>query len=145
MGEFVREPTIPLIQVLLNLRFAPGDALTEMIAFQREFQLFSLKHSLKHSFALINTMPPDTRDRRGFTRYLDRLKHIGSNVEGLSGHDGVITTLKNDLESKSPLPVYFTYHAATRSNVKVLVSNTTPFVFSPNKYVTISLPTLRSE
>jgi hypothetical protein len=145
MGDFVKDHHVPVIQVQLNLRFAPGDGLSEMAAHQKEFQLFSPKHSLKSSFALINVAPPDSKDRRGFFRYLDRLKDVGSNVEGQNGHDAVIAALKDNLESKNPMPVYFTYHVATRGNIKVEVSTSTPVVFSPVKHVTISLPTLRKD
>ena len=80
--------------------------------------------------------------RRGFFRYLDRLKNVGSNVGKLDGHDALVTTLKKNLESKTPMPVHFTVHVDPRGSQKVKVSNSTPVAFSKVKYLTISLPTL---
>ncbi len=142
MGEFVKHRHVPHTLARMNFRFAHGDALNEMVAFQKHFELFSHQHPMKRSFSLIDVAPHDERERRGFFRYLDRLKDVGSNVSGLDGHAALVTTLKKNLESKNPLPVHFTVHVDPRGSQKVKVSTSTPVTFSKVKYLTISLPTL---
>jgi len=142
MGEFVRHRHVPHTLAQMNFRFAHGDALNEMVAFQKHFEVFSSKHPARRSFSLVNVAPHDERERRGFFRYLDRLKDVGSNVAGLNGHDALVATLKKNLESKNPQPVHFAVHVDPRGNQKVKVSTSSPVAFSKVKYLTISLPTL---
>lgn len=142
MGEFVQHRHVPHMLAAINFRFAHGDALTEMVAFQKYFEVFSSKHPASRSFSLVDAAPQDERQRRGFMRYLDRLKDVGSNVAGLNGHDALVTSLKKNLESKNPLPVHFTVHVDARGAQKLKVSRATPVAFSKVKYLTISLPTL---
>lgn len=142
MGEFVRHRHVPHTLAQMNFRFAHGDALNEMVAFQKHFGVFSEKHPASRSFSLVNAAPHDERERRGFFRYLDRLKDVGSNVGGLDGHAALISTLKKNLESKKPLPVHFTVHVDARGSQKLKVSTSSPVAFSKVKYLTISLPTL---
>lgn len=142
MGLFVKHRHVPHTLAQMNFRFAHGDALNEMVAFQKHFDVFSQKHPAKRSFSLVNVAPHDERERRGFFRYLDRLKHVGSNVGRLDGHAALVTTLKKNLESKTPMPVHFAVHVDPRGSQKVKVSTSTPVAFSKVKYLTISLPTL---
>ncbi len=142
MGEFVKHRHVPHTLARMNFRFAHGDALAEMVAFQRHFEVFSDKHPASRSFSLVDVAPHDERQRRGFFRYLDRLKNVGSNVGRLDGHAALVTTLKKNLESKTPLPVHFSVHVDARGGQKVKVSTSTPVAFSKVKYLTISLPTL---
>ena len=46
MGAFVADIAVPDVQTELNNRFAPGHPLEEMIAIQKEFDIFSHRHSL---------------------------------------------------------------------------------------------------
>jgi hypothetical protein len=142
MGEFVRHHHVPMTQARVNFRFAHGDALNEMVAFQKHFEVFSHKHPLSRSFALVNAAPQDERERRGFFRYLDRLKHVGSSVKGVDGHAAVVSALKKNFEGKKPLPVHFTYHVDPRGSQKVKISTSKPHNFSGVKYLTISFPFL---
>jgi hypothetical protein len=142
MGLFVQHRHVPHMLAAINFRFAHGDALNEMVAFQKHFEVFSSKHPAKRSFSLVDAAPQDERQRRGFFRYLDRLKHVGSNVGKLNGHDALVSSLKKNLESKTPLPVHFTVHLDQRGSQKLKVSTSTPIAFSKAKYMIISLPTL---
>ena len=142
MGEFVKHRHVPHTLARMNFRFAHGDALQEMVAFQKHFDVFSDKHPVKRSFSLVDVAPHDERQRLGFFRYLDRLKSVGSNVGRLDGHAALVSTLKKNLESKNPLPVHFSVHVDPRGSQKVRVSTSTPVAFSKVKYLTISLPTL---
>ena len=57
MGALVADGYVPHVQDQINSRFAAGDALREMVGFQKEFKLFSLQHSLKSAFTLLNIAP----------------------------------------------------------------------------------------
>jgi hypothetical protein len=142
MGAFVQHRHVPHMLARINFRFAHGDALTEMVAFQKHFDVFSSKHPARRSFSLVDAAPQDERQRRGFFRYLDLLKNVGSNVGKLNGHDALVTTLKKNLEGKTPLPVHFTVHVDPRGSQKLKVSTSTPIPFSKVKYLIISFPTL---
>lgn len=146
MGAFVADGYVPLVQAQLNIRFAPGDALTEMIAFQKEFKLFSSKHTLISSFSLLNIAPLGDTERDGFHRYLDRLTRIGSTVNDqpsvLTGHDQIIASVQKNLESSKPIPVFFTFHPGGGKDAVVKVGFSTPLSFSATTYLTLSVPTL---
>src|SRR4029077_9157190 len=107
MGAFVKDGYVPHVQDQLNSRFAVGDALTEMIGFQKEFKLFSPDHTLRSSFTLLNIAPVEEKDRDGFLKYLDFLKRTGAEVNGqatrLTGHNQIIASLQENLESKRPM------------------------------------------
>lgn len=142
MGAFVGHRHIPHTQARMNFRFAHGDALKEMVAFQKHFEVFSHKHPLSRSFSLVDAAPEDAKERRGFFRYLDRMKHVGSSVKGQDGHAAVVSALKKNLESKKPLPVHFTYHVDPRGSQKVKISTSKPHSYSAVRYLTISFPAL---
>jgi hypothetical protein len=146
MGAFVADGYVPLVQAQLNIRFSPGDALAEMIEFQKEFKLFSSDHTLTMSFSLLNIAPLGDTERDGFHRYLYRLTRIGSTVNDLpstlTGHDQIVSSVQKNLEGPRPMPVFFTYHPGGGKNAVVQVSTSTPLSFSTTTYLTISVPTL---
>ena len=73
MGGLVADGYVPHVQEQLNSRFI-GEALDEMVQFQKEFEVFSPQHTLQMSFGLLNIAPVGEADRRGFFRYLKLLK-----------------------------------------------------------------------
>jgi hypothetical protein len=146
MGALVADGYVPHVQEQLNSRFI-GDALTEMIGFQKEFKLFSPQHSLVSSFTLLNIAPVGETDRKGFLTYLLQLKKTSAEIDGnatrLNGHDQIVASVQENLESKSPLPVYFTWHpAGGLKGVVQITSSTEPFSFSRTSFLTISVPTV---
>jgi len=148
MGAFVPDGYVPHVQDQINSRFAVGDALKEMIGFQKEFKLFALNHSLRSSFTLLNIAPVGEKDREGFLKYLEMLKKTGAKVNEkptrYNGHDQIIVTLKQNLESKTPLPVFFTWHPGESPTGQVLVTIREAFVFSSTNYLTIDVPTVKA-
>jgi hypothetical protein len=149
MGAFVAAGYVPHVQEQLNSRFAIGDALTEMIGFQYEFKLFSPPHTLKSAFTLLNIAPVGEADREGFLKYLRVLMKTKADVDEepstLSGHDQILASLRENLESKKPLPVYFTWHPGETPKGIVHVTSGEPYSFSGETYLTISVPTVREE
>jgi hypothetical protein len=149
MGALVADGYVPHVQDQLNSRFAPGEALTEMIGFQKEFKLFSPQHTLKSAFTLLNIAPVGESDRNGFLKYLQLLKRTRAEVNGrptkLSGHNQIIASLQANLESARPLPVFFTWHPGEKPKGIVRVTNALAFSFSSRTYLTIDVPTVPAE
>jgi len=140
MGGLVADAYVPVVQTQLNLRFAPGEPLDEMVALQKEFAIFSPKHSLASASALLNIAPPVGKDRRGWYRFLNGLKRVKSDVARQNGHDRIVNVLKKNLESRKPKPVYFAWHPRSE-NSGVMVSLDAPLSFSKTEYLRISAPT----
>lgn len=147
MGALVADGYVPHVQDQINSRFAVGDALMEMIAFQKEFKLFTLDHSLKSAFTLLNIAPVGEKDREGFFKYLEMLTKASADVNGeptkYNGHDQIIVSLKDNLESKNPLPVFFTWHPGERPKGVVHIGRGPAYAFSDTKYLNIDVPTLK--
>lgn len=143
MGMLVADKVVPVIQSELNLRFASGDPLKEMVALHKEFGVFSAKHSLVSAAALLNIAPQDSQDRRGWFKFLGNLKRVSSDVQSQNGHDRVIAAIKSNLESKTPRPMFFTWHSSTQ-NSGVTVTTDAAFSFSSRKYVIVSAPVGKS-
>lgn len=149
MGAFVADGYVPHVQEQLNSRFALGDALKEMIGFQKEFKLFSSPHTLRSAFTLLNIAPVGESDRDGFLKYLYALNKTKADINGkpsnLSGHDQILASLRQNLEGPRPLPVYFTWHSGETPKGIVHVTIDQPFSFSSKRYLTISVPTIRAD
>jgi hypothetical protein len=139
MGIAINDSTTLDILVQLNKRFEP-EGLPEMVALQREFKIFSAKHSLQSSFALLGIVPLDWSERRRWYRFLEELKTYQSDLANVSGHDRIIKAFKDDLGAKEPLPVSFSCHKAA-DDPRVTVSKGLPIIFSLDTYVIVSIPT----
>jgi len=146
MGAFVPDGYVPNVQEQINRRFV-GDALKEMIGFQTEFTLFSLEdpcHSLQSSLTLLGIAPVEEKDRAGFYKFVNSLKKVGARVNdqpsAYNGHDQIIISLKENLESKQPKPVVFDYHPSGGKKHEVLVTIGEAFSFSSKTALHISVP-----
>jgi hypothetical protein len=139
MGALIKDSTTLDILVQLNRRF-DADALHEMVALQKEFGVFSAKHTLHHSFALLGIVPVEWSERKRWYRFLDHLKNYKSDLQQVNGHDRVIKAFKDDLEAEHPLPVSIRCHSA-EDDSRVTVSQGRPVVFSLETHVIVSIPT----
>ncbi len=139
MGAFIHDRETQDVLAQLNHRFSSGEEIQEMAHLHREFDLFSPKRTLKDAFAALNIGPDRTR-RRDWYRFLDTLKRYKSDDAKQSGHDRIVTALKQNLEAKTPLPVHYTVHSAEEDK-GVRVGTGTPVVFSRAKHLIISIPT----
>jgi hypothetical protein len=140
MGGFVKDSTALSILVQINARFGAGEPIEEMVALQKEFKIFSNKHTLRSSFALLHIAPPPGKERQRWYRYLQELRKYPSDKRGVNGHDRIVQAIEGNLESAKPLPMRLIVHAA-KENPAVTVSMATPIVFSKQKYVVVSVPT----
>ncbi len=141
MGGFVADKSVPSIIAQLDSRFQ-GESLAEMVGLQKEFKIFSPRHTLASAAALLD-LAPEGKDRRGWFLFLNGLKKVPSDVTRLNGHDRIVSALKKNLDAKSPMQVHFTSHPAT-SNPGVIVTLERPFSYSRTEYLTVSAPTGRA-
>jgi len=139
MGDFIQDSTTNQIFVQMSRRF-DAEHLPEMIELQKEFKVFSPKHTLRQSFALLGIVPPDATERKGWYRFLDCLKLYKSDVPDVNGHDRMVKAIQRNLESKTPVPMAMICHAAT-DDLQLKVSQAKPYVFSGDDHVVISIPT----
>src|SRR6202021_2231653 len=76
MGALVSDPSVPQIAVVLNNRFAPGDPLREMIAIQKEFDVFSPEHSIARICSLLTLARPEDKDARGWSHIVNLSRSV---------------------------------------------------------------------
>jgi hypothetical protein len=138
MGGLIKDSTTLDILVQLNRRF-DNDALPEMVALQKEFGVFSSKHSLQQSFALLGIVPADWSERTRWYKFLEHLKTYPSDIK-LNGHDRVVKAFKDGLETAKPIPIMIQCHSAAE-DPRVTVSEGRPIVFSLQTHSIISIPT----
>jgi len=141
MGNITRDETTADILYQVNRRFAPGDQLREMVAIQKEFQVYSDKYSLRQAARLMHVGPGDSRERHRWFAYLDLLKTYPSDLDGVNGHDRVVRARQENLESDAPLPMFVKTHLAADDD-RVTVSVGRPVPHETLEYVIISIPTI---
>ncbi len=141
MGEMIKDTTTSDILHQLNTRLGPGESIQEMAGVHKEFQVFSEKYSLKQAYRTLHIVPADFKERRLWFRFLDTLSSYESDQKGVNGHDRILAAYRENLESKSPLPIYTTTHKAA-SDKRVLVSKGYPVVHENQEYLVISIPTI---
>jgi hypothetical protein len=148
---------IPGLFDLLNARFSPTPprshnreldidesygGLDEMIALQREFQIFAPGRSFRSSAAIMNLGGFwSSRARNRWYKLLDDLVSYESNYRGYNGDQAVVHAIIDDLRSRAPLPVLFRAHDSRKEARMVLVgSEKSPVFYIDTEYLTISLP-----
>src|SRR3954447_6683206 len=140
MGMAISDITTADVLYQLNNRFAPGDALKEMVAIQKEFEVFSERYSLSQTFRVLHIVPADFKERRLWFLFLDGLRQYKSNHNNDNGHDGIRNAYQQNLESDTPLPVFMTTHRAEQENMVVLINIGQPIIYETQDYLTISIP-----
>jgi hypothetical protein len=146
MGGLVADEYVGGLFNQLNLRFAPGAAIMEMIALQAEFRVFSPEHSLEASFALLNIGPLENwSTRRGWYKFLNGLQGKPSDQPKVSGHDRIIAALADNLATRDAVPVLFVSHATTKDDRVKVSKPMQSLSYSSTEYLTISFPLTRIE
>ena len=147
MGGLVADGYVPDVQQQINSRFI-GEALVEMVAFQKEFEVFSPQHTLQMSLGLLNIAPVGQSDRRGFFKYLKLLTGTLASVDGkISRKNGaaqIITSLQDNLKAGSKaMPVFFDYHPGEQpKGVVIITKGVRSLSFSSKMFLEISVPTI---
>lgn len=150
MGAFMKEHDIYVgsLQEKLNLRFAPNlgagnQGLKEMVALQKEFEIFKVGRRFETSMAVLNVTGSASSDvKERFHKYLGSLRRAKSNVAGLNGDAAIVKAIATNLAAKKPLPVYFDLHDLTGEdgNRVIITEGARPLFYMKQDYVVISLP-----
>lgn len=152
MGWFMQTHDIYIGSILdeLNLRFAPtqeGDLLyggvNEMAALQKEFQIFKERRTFRDSVAVLNVGARNTETKNRWLNLIGNLHKHASNKRGQNGDAAIVRALKKNLESKAPLPVYFTSHdmQGAKENSQVRITDKArPIHYLEQDYLVISIP-----
>ena len=64
MGRMVSDSATGEVIAQINARFEAGEAILEMAALQKEFKIFSPKHSLYDSWLVLNIKASDPNERK---------------------------------------------------------------------------------
>ena len=139
MGSMIKDSTTLEILVQLNKRF-DAESLPEMVELQKEFKVFSNKHSLQHSFALLGIVPCDWSERKRWYKFLEHLKKYPSDLPDVNGHDRVVKAFKDGLEVQNPIPISIKCHSAAEDS-RVFVEKGRPVVFTLETHLIVSIPT----
>jgi hypothetical protein len=124
----------------LNLRFSPGPPLREMVKLQKEFEVFSDRHALQDSIALLNVTAASWELRNKWHRLLGWIASLDSNL-GTPAGPTIVGVLKQNLEARDPRPVHFMSHDH-RSEKRVIINTKGDRVtfYIDEVYLTISMP-----
>jgi hypothetical protein len=139
MGLMIKDSTTLEILVLLNKRF-DAESLPEMVELQKEFDVFSEKHPLQQSFALLGIVPANWSERKRWYKFLEHLKTYRSDLPEVNGHDRVVKAYKDGLEIAKPIPISIKCHSGAE-DPRVTVSKGRPAIFILETHLIISIPT----
>jgi hypothetical protein len=140
MGGMVSDSATRDVIAQINARFEAGEAIREMIALQKEFRIFSPKHSLYNSWLVLNIKASDPKERARWKNWADNyMKKVPSDLKGVNGHDRLVRAYQENLESSRPLPMYYIHHLA-KEDPRVLVSRGKGPLFSVVDHIITSIP-----
>ncbi len=139
MGAMIKDSTTLEILVQLNKRF-DTESLPEMVELQKEFDVFSSKHTLQQSFALLGIVPSEWSERRRWYKFLEYLKSYPSDLPDVNGHDRVVKAFRDGLETQKPIPISIICHSAAQ-DPRVTVAKGRPVVFTLETHLLVSIPT----
>ena len=152
MGWFMKEHDIYIGSMLdeLNLRFAPAQGkgthhggIEEMVALQKEFEIFKKGRSFKTSVAALNLGARNNEVKNRWYNLVGALSSHDSNRSKQNGDVAIVNALVKNLASKSPLHVYFISHdmRGVKANAQVKITEKSrPVHYLEQDYLTISLP-----
>jgi hypothetical protein len=141
MGRMVSDSATRDVIAQINARFEAGDAIEEMVALQKEFKIFSPKHSLYDSWLLLNIKASDPKERPRWKTWAETYmkEKVPSDLKGVNGHDRLVRAYQENLESSRPLPMHYVHHLA-KDDPRVLVSTGKGPLFSVVDHIITSIP-----
>jgi hypothetical protein len=147
MGFLIQDDTTLDVLAKLNRRFGPG-GIKEMVALQKEFQIFSGEHTLEDSFVLLGIVPCDRVERDRWLRFLDTLKKYPSDIPNLNGYKRVIAAFEQALIPVTQIPagivnppVHVTVHSMKDDPRVTFSMQGHPLIFTTQSYRILSIPT----
>lgn len=141
MGGMVSDSATRDVIAQINARFEDGDAITEMVALQKEFKIFSPRHSLYQSWLVLNIKASDPAERERWRRWTEGYMKakVKSELKGVSGHDRLVMAYQQNLESRRPLPMYYKHHLASE-DPRVLIYKGIGPLHSVVEHIVTSIP-----
>jgi len=141
MGGLVGDSATRDVIAQINARFEAGDAILEMVALQKEFKIFSRKHSLYDSWLVLNIKASDPAERARWKDWAENYmkSKVPSDLKGVNGHDRLVRAYQENLESSRPLPMYYRHHLA-KDDPRVIVSTGKGPLFSVVDHIVTSIP-----
>jgi hypothetical protein len=140
MGGLVSDSATRDVIAQINARFEEGDAIAEVAALQSQFKIFSPAHGLYDSWLVLGIKAADRPERARWRKWTEEtLRGYASDIDGVNGHDRLVRAFQENLESKSPLPMYYVHHRYSE-NPRVTVSRGTGPAFSSAEHVVMSIP-----
>lgn len=147
MGRMIQDDTTRDVLELLNKRFGPG-GIKDMVALQKEFDIFSSDHPLEQSFRLIGIEPSDRAERERWYTFLGTLKDYPSDLPKVNGYDRVIQAFRQALTpaaGQAALPVLVDVHAMKDDpQVTFAFEGAARLVYSEQPFRVLSIPTTPS-
>ena len=146
MGFLIQDDTTLDVLAKLNRRFGPG-GIAEMVALQKEFQVFSFDHTLEDSFRLLGIVPCDRIERGRWFEFLQTLKDYPSDIPKVNGYQRVIVAFEQSLTVTPhipPLPVpplHVTVHEMKTDPRVTFSLEGHPLIFTLQSYRILSIPT----
>lgn len=140
MGGLVSDSATRDVIAQINGRFEAGDAIAEVVALQDKFKIFSSEHGLYDSWLVLGIKASDPPERERWRKWTEvTLRSYASDMNGVNGHDRLVKAFQENLESKTPLPMYYVHHMHS-DNPKVMVSRAKGPAFSTADHVVMSIP-----
>lgn len=141
MGRMVSDSATRDVIAQINARFEAGEAIQEMVALQKEFKIFSPKHSLYDSWLVLNIRASDPNERKRWKKWAESYmkEKVPSDLKGVNGHDRLVRAYQENLESSRPLPMFYKHHLA-KDDPRVLVSTGSGPIFSVVDHIITSIP-----
>jgi hypothetical protein len=141
MGGLVSDSATRDVIAQINARFEAGEAIEEMAALQKEFKIFSPKHSLYDSWLVLNIKASDPNERTRWRNWAEKYmkRSVPSDLKGVNGHDRLVRAYQENLESRRPLPMHYTHHLA-KDDPRVLISRGKGPLHSVDDHIIMSIP-----
>ena len=146
MGLVIMDSTTLDVLSKLNKRFGPDD-IEEMVALQKEFNIFTSDHLLEDSFKLLDIVPCDRLERDRWFKFLGMLKDYESDLPDVNGYNRVILafeqalTVTPHIPPRPALPVFVDVHAMAKDPRVTFLLEGFPLIFSVQPYRILSIPT----
>jgi hypothetical protein len=140
MGGLVSDSATADVIGQINKRFEAGDAIAEMAALQKRFKIFAKGHGIYDSWLVLNIKASDPPERARWRKWAEEyLPTLESDIKGVNGHDRLVRAFRENLASKTPLPMYYKHHLHS-DNPKVVVSRGSGPLHSLEEHIVMSIP-----
>lgn len=140
MGGGVSDSATRDVIAQINARFEAGDSIAEAAALHQRFDIFSKGHSLYDMWLLLGIKASDPPERTRWRKWTEEyLTKLDSDQKGVNGHDRLVKAYRENLGSKTPLPMYYKHHLH-KDDPRVIVTRGSGPLHSLEEHVVMSIP-----